>query len=374
MTARYPRPCNVLRLGLIGCCAASVWSCAGAPPDAEPSPRRPADTRATISRSLPTGIPERAGWAADIDAALTVQAIEPSRENICAVVAVIAQESGFRVDPVVPGLPAIAWREIDNRAARADVPQLLVHSALKLPSQNGRSFSERIDAAKTEKDLSDVYEDFISAVPMGRTLFADKNPIRTRGPMQVNVAFVDQYAAARVYPYPVKVSIEDEAFTRRGSVYFGTGHLLGYSANYDSYAFRFADYNAGQYASRNAGFQMAVSKISGIQLTADGALLPHEKDAGGTGDTESALRALGSRLNLSDAAIHRGLTLQKKKEFEQSQLYKRVFSLAEQIDNKPAAYAAVPNIKLVGPKISRKLTTAWYANRVYERFTACLKI
>ena len=70
------------------------------------------------------------------------------------------------------------------------------------------------------KDLSDAYEDLIAAVPLGKELFADRNPIRTRGPMQVNVAFAEQFSAAAPYPYPVRSSIADELFTRRGSVYF----------------------------------------------------------------------------------------------------------------------------------------------------------
>src|SRR6266581_2587492 len=81
-------------------------------------------------------------------------------------------------------------------------------------------------------------------------------------PTQVNVAFLKQTSALRTYPYPVKSTMADELFTRRGSVYFGIAHLLGYEAPYPRYLFRFADYNAGQYASRNAAFQGAVSTIS----------------------------------------------------------------------------------------------------------------
>ena len=223
-------------------------------------------------------------------AAFAALAIPPTHENICAVAAVIEQESGFQVDPVVPDLGPIAWREIDKRADRAGIPRMIVHGVLQLKSPNGQSYSERIDHARTEKELSDIFEDFTGSLPLGRTLFASWNPIHTRGPMQVNVAFAEQFAAVRPYPYPVKVSIADEVFTRRGSVYFGTAHLLAYPAAYDRYLYRFADYNAGQYASRNAAFQSALSSASGMPVAPDGALLPHDSDAKGAGSTEFAAR------------------------------------------------------------------------------------
>jgi len=34
--------------------------------------------------------------------------------------------------------------------------------------------------------------------------------------------------------------------------------------------------------------------------------------------------------------------------------------------------ALIPRIKLQSPKITRSLTTAWYAGRVDERFKRCL--
>src|SRR3981081_1945088 len=283
----------------------------------ERSPRiSPTDAHALIERALPSGVADRSGWADDIYTGFTAQGLEPTHENICAVTAVIEQESSFHVDPAVPGLPAIAWKEIRARAEHAGVPWILVHGALELSSPTGASYGDRIDHAKTEKDLSDIYEDFISAVPMGHTLFADHDPIRTRGPMQVNVAFLKQTPALRTYPYPVKSTMADELFSRRGSVYFGIAHLLNYSAPYPRYLFRFADYNAGQYASRNAAFQNAVSAASGISVTPDGALLPNNGDARGAGSTESAVRALAGRLEMGDDSIHSALEQGKSAELE----------------------------------------------------------
>ncbi len=105
----------------------------------------------------------------------------------------------------------------------------------------------------------------------------------------------------------MKGALADELFTRRGSVYFGIAHLLAYQPPYDAYLYRFADFNAGQFASRNAAFQNAVSAASGIPLVPDGALLPHEADVKGAGSTELAVRSLAARLDLSESEIHSAL-------------------------------------------------------------------
>jgi Protein of unknown function (DUF1615) len=333
----------------------------------------PAHAHAMLEASVPATAADRNGWVADMYAAFAALSIEPTHENICAVAAVIGQESGFRSDPPVADLPAIAWKEIDRRAERAGVPLFIVHAALKLNSSTGRTYAERIDGARTEKDLSDIYEDFIGAVPMGVTLFAERNPIRTRGPMQVNIAFAEQYAARKPYPYPVRKSIADEVFTRRGSLYFGTAHLLDYPAPYDSYLYRFADFNAGQYASRNAAFQSAVSIASGAAVVPDGALLPHEGKEDDPGGTELALRTLSRRLRLDDDAIHSALEQGRTDRFERTSLYSRVFALADQRQGRPVPRELLPRIQLRGPKISRNLTTQWYAQRVDQRFRRCLE-
>ena len=334
----------------------------------------PVDVRAVIDSALPAAISDRAGWAADIAGGFSRLDLPPTRENACAVVAVIEQESGFRVDPVVPGLGKLALRTIDTRAAHAGVPLALVHAALDLKSSDGRTYRRRINAATTERQLSDVYEDFIGRVPLGRRLFASWNPIRTRGPMQVNVAFAEQFQDIKPYPYhDSRRDLRDELFTRRASIYFGIAHLLDYQAPYDEYLYRFADYNAGQYSSRNAAFQRAVSLVAGKPLTADGALLAHDSAAQGAGSTQRVLLALAGRLRLSEADIHQALEKGRTQSFEQTVLYRRVFALADRKYGRRLPRAVLPRIRLEGPKIERPLTTGWYARRVNGRFERCVR-
>ncbi|MBA3590809.1 DUF1615 domain-containing protein [Methylibium sp.] len=365
--ARWRRPALWLAAG----CLAVLAGCATQQTTDPGPPLDPARGRALITRLLPPATPEPAAWATDIYAAFAAMEIAPTPENICAVIAVTEQESGFRALPVVPNLAAITWREIDRRAERAGVPKLIVRAALAVPSPNGKSYSERIDAARTEGELSRIFEDFIGMVPMGQRLFAGWNPVRTGGPMQVSIAFAEQHAADKAYPYPVGDSLRREVFTRRGGMYFGIAHLLDYPAPYNTPLYRFADFNAGHYASRNAAFQNAVSTASGIPLALDGDLVLHGPEgAERPGSTELATRVLGKHLNLSDAAIRRALEQGTTQDFDRTQLYERVFALADP-PGRPLPRAMLPNIRLQSPKITRKLTTAWFANRVNERYGRC---
>ena len=345
-----------------------------APVSAIPIPASPAEARALIARALPPPVTNRAAWATDIYAAMAAMEITPSVENICAVVGVTDQESNFRVDPPVPGLAGIAWKEIDRQRERVGVPKLVLQAALLIPSANGKSYSERIDGVKTEQQLSEIFEDFIGMVPMGRTFFSDRNPVRTGGPMQVSIAFAETHAASKPYPYPVTGSIRHEVFTRRGGMYFGIAHLLDYPASYDTHIYRYADFNAGHYASRNAAFQSAVSQVSGIPLALDGDLLRYEqgRPAKEPGNTELATRVLANRLDMSASEIRRDLELGRTHQFEKTRLFSRVFALAEKQSGTSVPRAVLPRILLQSPKITRKLTTEWFANRVDERYRRCL--
>lgn len=345
------------------------------PPSGEHPRLTAAEGRARVSRLLPASVGDRAGWATDIYAAMSALDIAPTAENVCAAIAVAEQESGLRVDPPVPGLARIAWKEIEARRERAGVPKLMLDAALALPSSNGKRYSERIDAVRTEGDLSRIYDDFLGRVPFGRTLFADRNPVHTGGPMQVGVAFAEAQVEAAPYPYPITGTVRDEVFSRRGGLYFGIAHLLDYPASYDRYLYRFADYNAGRYASRNAAFQRAVGDVSGIPLALDGDLLRYDggKPSSEPGNTELALRVLAARLGMSAPDIRRDLERSKGQAFERTTLYARAFALADEAGRRRVPRAVVPTIELLSPKITRRLTTDWFAHRVDERFHTCLR-
>ena len=352
-------------------CILALAGCAVQQPAEEGPSLTPTQAKALIAKLLPAEARDRAGWATDIHAAFAVLRIAPTPSNICAVVAVTEQESGFRADPSVPGLGAIAWREIDRRAEDMGVPVFAVHAALRLDSPTGTSYAERIDRARTERELSDIFDDFIGMVPLGKRLFADWNPVRTGGPMQVGVRFAEAQAAEKPSPYPVDGSIRHEVFTRRGGMYFGIAHLLDYRAAYDAPLYRFADYNAGRWSSRNAALQNAISVASGIPLVLDGDLVRGD-DRSAPGSTEVAARVLGERLRLSPGAIRRDLERGEGDDLESSALYERVFALAEKTEGRVLPRAVVPRIDLKSPKIKRKLTTDWFARRVDERHRRCL--
>lgn len=334
----------------------------------------PEQTRRTLERLMPRHVKDRAAWAQDIQAAFAALDIAPSHSNLCAVIAVTDQESNFSPQPKVPGLGRIARKEIETRAERKHVPLFLVRAALQLESPDGRTWDQRIAAVETEKELSDLYEELIAKVPMGRRLLADANPVRTGGPMQVSIAYAEAHADDRAYPFAHAGSIRHEVFTRRGGMYFGIAHLLDYPASYEKPIHRFADFNAGHYASRNAAFQNAVSVATGIALDLDGDLVRHRraKAGDGIGDTERAVRTLAPKLGMDHAQIRRALSGAHRHGFEDSDIYRRVFEIAEKRKGKPLPRAMLPRIRLQSPKITRRLTTAWFANRVDKRYRDCM--
>lgn len=384
--------CCVLAL-LAGCSGQTVKSGQEGGAQSPPEPRTkpvPARTAATprppreehhgpdaehafalANQLLPTNLRDRRGWAQDIATGMTALGIPAEPHKVCAIAAVIEQESGWQADPVVPDLPRIARSEMDKKLGKYMIPSAVLDVALTMKSPSGQTYAQRIDKLRTERDLSQLYEEMIAEVPRGPELFGHMNPVRTGGPMQVSVSFAEGVLKERPYPWRNRGSARDEVFTRRGGVYFGTAMLLDYQVSYDRMLYRFADYNAGRYASRNAAFQRLVAALTKTDLAPDGDLLRYaDGEASGTSQTERALWKIAD-LGLGKSAIRRDLLLEKRFDFERSELYRRVRALAAQ-HGLQTPDAALPAIALKSPKITRNLTTAWFAERVEGRYRRCM--
>lgn len=333
------------------------------------------DVRNLVQALLPPAlVRDREGWTVDIVAAFSALRLVPSAENVCASIAVIEQESGFQADPVVPGLSRIVWKEIETRRQRYLIPKLALDAALAKPSPDGRSYRQRIDRLKTEREMSVLYGDIIDEVPGGRVLLSGYNPVRTGGPMQVSIAFAEVHARGKPYADAANGNLRDAVFSRRGGLHFGIAHLLDYPVAYRSPLYRFADYNAGHYASRNAAFQLAVGHLSGRTLVPDGDLLRYDngRPSQTASATQAALRTLSRRLRLDEGEIDAALRQEKQESFARTMLYRRVFEFADASRGRPAARETLPRIRLKSPKITSKITTAWFADRVNMRYGSCM--
>ncbi|MCB5195578.1 DUF1615 domain-containing protein [Deefgea salmonis] len=330
------------------------------------------EARALLNQLLPAKMPERAGWSADILDAFTALKLPYTAAYFCAAAATIEQESSWQGDPTVPGLPKIVWSAIGERAAKYHIPLIAVQTALLKKSPTGKSYKERIDTLRTEREMNALFEDLADEAENLNLPLNMKNPIRTGGPMQVSVEFAQGHVKAWPYPYAMKGSVRNEVFTRRGGTYFGLAILLQYPAPYTDMVYRFADYNAGRYASRNTAFQQLVSKLTGQALEQDGDLLRYSNGTPtGTSSTQAALYRLAKQLGMSNEAILRDLKLEKLSGFGQTELYKKTYALAEK-NGQAYPRAALPQIDLKSPKITRKLTTEWFAKRVLWRYETCM--
>ncbi len=328
----------------------------------QPAPSTPGLDEHDVAELVGPKAVDRDGWANDIVAAIRVAEKEPTAERACAVIAVIEQESTYQPDPIVPNLPQIVMRALEDKLAPL--------GRFAKPTLNAildRETRARIRTLRTERDLDRLFRDTISArLPAAvRALSGidDLNPVTTAGAMQVQVAFARRLSGMD------DAEVRELLYTRAGGVHFGTVRLIGYGAAYDDVVYRFADYNAGMYASRNAAFQEQLAQLVGTTLALDGDLLNYRNEA--SSQTLVAALAFGGLHGLSDDDVRSDLEREKTVHFEQTALWYAVRDAWQQQTGTPAPYARVPHVELVSPKLSRTRTTAWFAASVKKRYLAC---
>jgi hypothetical protein len=351
------------------------------------------DTTTRLIRNAEKSVDDPKAWALDLLDVLQLHGLPQSRENVCAAIAVIDQESSFNADPPVVGLGKLS--EIALRAKFSKIP-VGGSMALRWLENNPTpqaSFMARIRNAKTERDLDLAYRSLIDyagrttsldkIVQLGllNTLIEDKNEIDTAGSMQVSVKFaLDMARARRWLPMTLNdvYSVRDQLYTRHGGMYYGVKQLLDYESGYNQKIFRFADYNAGRYAARNAALQNVIASLSGDKLVTDGDLLSYAKDGNALKTVTSSEKAIRRtrdlhRLTLTDGAIRKDLLLEKQAGFVSTPTFTLLRQRFAEVRKQAAPFAQMPGITLHSPKLKRDFSTAGFAESVNRRYQACMK-
>jgi Protein of unknown function (DUF1615) len=327
------------------------------------------------------------GWATDLLEVLHEQQLPASKENICATIAIIDQESNFVANPEVAGLGTMAEKTLQEKLDRVPILGRVVLQFLDTTPSPKNSYLQRIRSARTERDLDLTYRamvddaskksslSFVVQSGLLNQMIEERNNINTIGSMQVSIKFATEVTKAKRW-LPMSLSdvygVRDNLYTRKGGMYFGVLQLLGYESGYSKKIYRFADYNAGRFASRNAAFQTKIAKLSGTALTSDGDLLLYDKSQKPLrqiSQSEKALRAVlkQNHIAIDDKLLRKDLETEKEGSFTTTQTYAAIRQLAPN-----APFAQIPNIQLNSPKIKRQMTTQNFAENVEKRYLKCM--
>lgn len=383
---------TVSRFGVLTACVLSALT-ACAPRTVRPAP--PLPPRVTVEQAaklVPPDETDREGWAEDVLAALEAHRMYPSAEAVCSVLAVIEQESGFEANPAVPGLARIVQQRLDAYADKLGPlgpPALKALLEGKAPGET-RTFEQRLAQVKTERDLDRIFRELLeyyereypkayTAARLASSLFKstrleDLNPITTAGSMQVSVRFAEELAGDDERALQ---RVREELYTRGGGVYYGTARLLGYEAHYSEPLYRFADYNAGFYASRNAAVQAQVSRLTSLELVQDGDLLAYDKQGEPVDQDSNSLKALLAfrqryAPDLSERRVRKDVLKEKELAFEETDTWNAIKRVYQEETGEAPAYAQLPTVVIRSPKISGERSTAWFAQSVNKRYHKCM--
>jgi len=348
-------------------------------------------TRTLIIAAEPD-VRDAGGWAKDMHKVFAGLKIAPSEENVCSVIATVDQESGFVANPVVPRLGEISLSGLKKKLDGWSIlgTELLKFWAEAPTSEN--SILDRIRKARTEKDLDLAYRDGMAAAieylgltdllatRLATDILENQNEIRTIGSMQVSVDFafeIETRKKGSSLSLDEIYRIRNYLYTRQGGLHYGIAQLLGYVTGYGRKVYRFADYNAGRYASRNAAVQYQISRLTKTKLAYDGDLLLYSGAGKASSDTSLSERAIqklsvSMRLGLSNAQIRKDLLQEKQKSFILTPTFKLIKQAYGRVFGAEPPFAILPDIRLSSVKLTRRMTTADFARSVDRRYQACM--
>ncbi|ELA08870.1 hypothetical protein MOMA_00620 [Moraxella macacae 0408225] len=353
-------------------------------------PSIPTYTATQIAKFMPNRNQDKQAWATDIEAIFNTLDIERNANNVCSVIAVIDQESNFQADPPVKNLGKTSLNALNEKLDEKLGKNLALffRNMLKQQPSVDNSFEKQILAVKTEQQLDKIYHQMFQYFSekyyagtitqfsklVGSDIVEKLDPITTLGSMQVHI----NYARDNRRDKGDNQSLRQDLYSQYGGLYYGIHRLMHYKADYQNPLYRFADYNAGMYSSRNAGFQKMLSELSQHNLDFDGDLLIYKSGANisnALSQSEKALQAMAEQgfLQLTPRQIRNDLTKEKSQKFADTEIYHTIGSLYKMKTGKDPIGEMMPEVVISGVKLSKDYNTKWYANNVKRRYQACLK-
>ncbi len=315
----------------------------------------------------------------------------------------IQMESNVRVDPAVanPNLEQLYANRLKRfREEHILSAQVLNWSGLDDSVRAKLRKDTRKGSVRTEADLDHYVEtdlrpwllatlqkdyfvpDSLASSIVGRAL---PDPVHTIGPMQVDFSKAWRNARKRGEPIESaramkRLLLEPETAMERGLkegvylLWINYRLYRGVLPPEEAVLYTAADYNAGEFSSRNAAFQEQVVALSGRKLDLDGDLLLYNDGvpAQQRSRTEEATAVL-LQADLSPSAVRRDLLYEKEAGFGETATARKVCAMYEKRIKKECRTARLPT-GAGNPSAEVKsgitYTPANYAHAYVKRFQA----
>jgi hypothetical protein len=380
---------------------------AGAPPAGPPyDPRHPcfsegqmAQARAVLFREDPGSWGDR--WLRAINGAFAELEIPCSDTGFLVLVLTTIQlESGVTADPALenPDLEALFVFHLEQ--LRRDNPiagRLLNYSGLddamraklRADTRRGHVRTEAELVHYVESDLQAWLQDYLQGhylVPAPVARYAAEqglpNPVHTIGPMQVNLRKAYENARARGEPVESEAQMRGWLLARRTALARGVKEgvyqlwcIYRFYRRYlpadEAVRFTTADYNAGEFSSRNAAFQRQVGVLIERRLVLDGDLLAYQagQPAERVSNTEAAAITVLSEYAAPN--IRRDLLLEKSEAFSHTRTARMVCARYRRKTGEDCAVATLPvgaANEVARVKLGRDYTPANYSRAYVKRW------
>jgi hypothetical protein len=315
----------------------------------------------------------------------------------------IQMESNVRVDPAVanPNLEELYANRLKRfRTEHLLEAQLLNLSGLDEAVRRKLRADTRRHKVRTEADLDRYVEtdfrpwllkvlksDYLLPEGLASSIVARAlpDPVQTIGPMQVD--FNKAFRNARKRGEPVESPRAMKRLLLDPGTALERGLLEGVDMLWNSYRFyrsvlppeeavlyTAADYNAGEFSSRNSAFQERLAALTGRKLSLDGDLLLYKNGMPDTArsQTEEAVAVL-LQAQLSPSAVRRDLLYEKESGFLDTATAKQVCALYEsrfKKDCRPARLPTGAGNPSAEVKAGITYSPANYAHASVKRFQA----